>query len=413
MTTLASRRSIALLAARSLAAGIVATTLVSARAGDDDAAAAAATTRWRELLDAPLEAVVRRDLGWITSVRDDAIAELADEAARTRIAELVAQQRERPVLEVDVPVDRTVAYEGYRPGNEATGLAAVHAPGADLKRPYHVWRSGRWSVLTATDGRREQLFVAAVFRAVAILRVRYPAIHEALFGEPRAPAAQLARIRARAPDKAVHFINRTVHHAVILDGGFDAIAKSRYELGSRRAADPAREGEADAALAGVDIFDNVAVTWVNRAGIEGWRAENIYGEGPPLRAWLRYLRDGLVETLVHEGLHHLLRRDKNVRELFWAIVETVPATFGGKTAKTCEEAFVANVSAGIFEEAGGISKEVTGYYRRLFRSQHVARLGLDAERPSDRAIALRAILERRTERGAETLEDLLSFDPTD
>ncbi|MGE0706859.1 MAG: hypothetical protein AB7N76_06605 [Planctomycetota bacterium] len=341
---------------------------------------------WRDLLDVPLAKTRAHDLAWIVE------------------PERKAPPRPRFFLDPLAPERGALRYLGYQPPGKCAPFDGVHqVPGA-LGTPRHVWAyRDRFYVLTASDGRREQLAVYALLRALEVLRQRLPRAWEELYA-PRDAGEQLARLRANDPKKPVSFLNVTRAHAFVIEGGFSAIAKSEYDLGTRKAqqVQSGRWREAS-----VGVFENVATTWINLDAIQGHRSHKLYEEEDPLVDFIRYLRDGVCETLVHEGLHCLLRRDKNVRPLFWAITHSVRDLGGEELGKACEEAFVTNVSIGLVRAraADGVRREYQAHFQRGLRQ----RLGLVEGKETDQGVALRALLARYAGRPDAPYEQLFSF----
>ena len=347
---------------------------------------------WARALEADAPERRGHDLTWVARFEDGR----ADAASFAAYAAPVAAEQ--------------LAYLGYVSPPTCFPYDGVHAPPPGLRRPHHVYRYGeRFAVLTASDGRRDQLIAYAVLRAFELLRRREAPLFEALFVGPQTPAAQLARIRARDPDKPVRFLNLTRAIAVVIDGGGPAIARSNYDLGTREVEAVAREG---APPTEVDVFRNVGTIYLDRAAIEGHGSRELYGGDDLTANFVRYLRDGLVETLVHEGLHLLLRRDKNVRDLFWAITTSARELGGEPLGMACEEAFVANVSSRLL--AGrGLDPAVTRYYQRLAAGPHRAGLGLAEGAETDGGVALRALIARHRPNPSAPYEELFTFDPLD
>ncbi|RMG09051.1 MAG: hypothetical protein D6731_20510 [Planctomycetota bacterium] len=356
-----------------------------ARAGDAEVLAA-----WRALLDAPERAIAAHDLRWVS----EPLPAREDPAAGSFLGSRVA------------PDFDALAYLGYLGAPENPAFASVHALPARWRRSFHVYRYGRHYLLSAGDGRRVQLSLYSVARALELLRRREPRLYEELFVGPRTAAEQLARLRARDGKKAVHFLNLTRGFAFVLDGGFPAIAQSEYLLGTRRPVAVEHGGER---LADVGLFENLAVVTLNLDFLQGEGSRLLYGSDDLVENFLRYLRDGLVETLVHEALHCLLRRDKNVRALFWTVVESVRALGGEALGKPCEEALVANVSSRLFRGRPGLSPRVSAFYQQLFSGPHRARLGLLPGRETDAGVALRALLARHASDPDAPYERLFFF----
>lgn len=333
----------------------------------------AALAAWRALLDVPQREVEQRDLAWVKPTGS-------------------GSPKRGSFLAAKVPLARDqLRYLGFGSPRKLPPFDATYRlPSGLAQRSFHVWRYREHYVLTASDGRREQLCVAAIARALELLRARWPRRYQAVLRGPQTAPEQLARLRARDPRKSVSFLNVTRCFAFVLDGGFSAIARSGYELGPKVRVQVGEQS--------LDLFRNVARVTINLPAIQGVSSHRLYGREEPLGDFLRYLRDGLVETLAHEALHCLLRRDKNVEPLFWLLIERLRSLGGESLGKAVEEAFVVE-GATRWLSGGGLSAQVSDYYRGLFLGMHRRRLGLLAgSPPTDSGLAVQAILKRYAER---------------
>ena len=340
---------------------------------------------WEHHLEGPQAALRKHDLSWIPQAPPGS--------------------KSAPFLESQVPVARDqLNYLGYRLPSSVEPYSKVHTLPSQLRHPHHVYRYREFTILTETDGRREQLCVYATARALELLRTRWPREFEVLFRGPQSAEAQLKAIRGYDPKKPVTFLNLDRAHAFVWQGrSGGAIAASSYDLGTRQKL----ELEDGGRKLELGLFRNVSTTYLNLTAIQGFRSQKLYQRSALLENFLRYLRDGLVETLVHEALHNLLRRDKNVRPLFWALAKSLRKSQGAVLGKELEEAFVSNVSRRLLE-GRGLSREVSEFYGKRLRQTQARRLGLA---PGQETEAGQALLRRlRSLNQANTWEDLLSFE---
>lgn len=351
----------------------------------------AGATDWTELLDGPAGALGKHDLGWIPVPKQ---AKKQKEGAKT------------PFLQSEVRIKRgALRYLGYRLPNSVEPYSKVHTLPSALSHPHHIYRYGEFTILIETDGRREQLCVYATARALELLRQRWPREFEVLFRGPQSAAEQLRELRRRDAKKKVSFLNLDQSHTFVWQGrSGGAIAASSYDLGTRA---PLTLADGRRKLS-VGLFRNVSTTYLNYTAIQGFRSQKLYQSQVLEENFLAYLRDGLIETIVHEALHNLLRRDKNVRPLFWALAESLRKSQGTAQGKEVEEAFVSNVTRRLLE-GRGLSPKVSEFYGRRLRRTQTKRLGITpgSETAAGKKLlaALRALRPK-----AKDWEELLSFE---
>jgi len=345
---------------------------------------------WTPLLEGPQAALAKHDLSWIP-----------------RAAPPKRGRKLEPFLESEQPIARDqLSYHGYRLPQCLEPYSKVHSLPSQLRHPHHVYRYREFTILTDSDGRREQLCVYATARALELLRARWPREFEVLFRGPQTAAAQLAELRRRDAKKAVNFLNLDRAHTFVWQGrGGGAIAASSYDLGTKARI----ELEDGGRKRSLDLFRNVSTTYLNFTAIQGFRTEKLYRRSPLSENFLRYLRDGLIETLVHEALHNLLRRDKNVRPLFWALTHSLRKTEGNARGKEVEEAFVSNVSRRLLE-GKGLAAEVSGFYGGRLRRTQARRLGILPGKETPEGERLLSALRKL--RPGRDWEALLSFEIT-
>jgi hypothetical protein len=348
--------------------------------------------RWAPLLEGREGALAKHDLSWIPRVSPP---------------KGTAKRGAKPVSFLDSaqPVDRAqLRYLGYElPGSQAP-YSKVHVLPRKLQHPHHIYRYREFTILTEADGAREQLCVYATARALELLRARWPREFEVLFRGPKRAADQLAAILRGDPKKSIHFLNIDRAHTFVWQGrSGGAIAASSYDLGTRADLDL----EVGPRRLKLGLFRNVATTFLNTPAIQGFRSQKIYRRAALEENFLRYLRDGLVETLVHEALHNLLRRDKNVRPLFWALTESLRKSESSSIGKAVEEVFVSNVAARLLAEHG-LSREVSEFYGKL-RLAQLRRLGGLPGSETESGRRLLGVL-RGLRPKTRTWQDLFSFE---
>lgn len=293
-------------------------------------------------------ALARHDLAWIRTGNDFDqhsmdVASVDREIGRR----LGAYDRETSIVTMDVPINRNRlaapaqhVYKDFEP----RAMKLRNQPG-DTRM--YVWRYDDVDVLVAGDSPRDQLNVYATARALEILRHRYPKAYQTLFVEPR----QYAGI---PPMRS--FVNRFDRIMVVFDSTTDAsVAESGSAL-----------GQAIGVSAPVphQQWSNAAVIAIDSENILGGSftgSRPLYRAGPEENN-MRYLREGLVETLVHEMLHRVIDTKRNLDPLATLIAE---ARFGRPLNSHWEEVFITNTSLTFFQKHGGLQAPIPYYYRGI------------------------------------------------
>ncbi|HEX6373957.1 MAG TPA: hypothetical protein VF006_33825 [Longimicrobium sp.] len=295
------------------------------------------------------------DLEWIRSANDfdqsclGAAAIDAEIAARVR-----AYDRETPIVTFEVPINseglRGPERATYVAHNAALGGLDISAPGGPLARDAYFWRYGNFHIAVSGDGYHDQLNVHAVARALEILRYRYPLAYERLLEQPRRFSPD--PLRPGTP-----YRNRNAEVLFSFDESPDAIASSVVAIGP------------GAQRGGDTEYGNVALISIDPGTIQGSSADvgsgALYGRGAA-ESYARYLREGLVETLVHEMLHTYIdyryAHDAVYAELYrYRYDLAVPDT----TRTAMEEAIVASTSLHYFLREGGLQADVPFFYRGI------------------------------------------------
>lgn len=299
-----------------------------------------------------------RPLAWIRTATELSPQDAAPGRADARIAEIVAAQRDLPIEYVDVPIDPASV---ERIGRTRTGALAILPPGfansqvdGDMLAGACVaWRAGTVWIAVPDDSPMSELRVWFVLRALTLLRHRYPEAWSVLF-------EQTSRYPALAAEDGA--TNRIAAILVAFDESPTAIAASIT------AHDAAPEPlDASGGARPVAGSRNVAVLLIHPGRAAGDDPEcgsaAIYRSGDRATDFLRYMSDGLVESLVHEMLHVYVEF-ASATDPACRFLATSPARADDALDAwvAAEECVVVNTSLGYFARKGGLSSEVRSYY---------------------------------------------------
>ncbi len=255
-----------------------------------------------------------------------------------------------PLAVADVPL----TYLGHMHINESGAFttADIVTPSnfAWLDGLRHTWRyDDHVYILTETDTAVDQLEVFYTVRALEVLRTTYPTSYQRLVTDamqvPPGPVLDGFGWKNRLRSVIVSFDASPLYIAA----GLTVLDQA-----------PVHDPQSD-----LDIYSNVAAISIDRETIRGSSrtlgSRPIYDKASDDENFLRYMREGLAETLVHELLHPRVDRlnstDADMNELYGRRVQQ------GACAKfELEEALVASSSLLLFRREGGLSDTYLDYY---------------------------------------------------
>jgi hypothetical protein len=305
---------------------------------------------------APSIAVLQaRDLRWITTANDFDQTSLSTDAIDQEIARrLRAYDRETAIATFEVPINRKhlVAPKGPQRYTAFDGrLAALTAPAtvAAFNQDAYFWSYRGHHIAVSGDTHRDQLNVYAVSRALEVLRVRYPEAYRRLFLDVRTFQPE--------PAQKITYNNR---YSTLL---FSFDRRSDFVLGGT-----AFGTACPAAPSGVQLCSNISVVSLNpvaiSGSIEGAGSQPIYRRSAD-ESYMRYLREGVVETLVHEMLHRYVDY-RFTHDPAYAELRRIRTVSDPILNLELEEAFVTATSIGYFLREGGLQGFIPFYYRGTF-----------------------------------------------
>lgn len=318
----------------------------------------------------------RFDLEWIKTGNDfDQSKFSTEEEIDKEIANRInAYDRETAIVTYEVPINSKRLTKPNSSKTYKTFDANIGIINKDLPNSMaYFWRYRDIDIAVPGNTYQDQLNVYSVIRALEILRCRYPKAYQKLFIETRAYSSQ-------APTRLT-FINRFKSLLISFNTFTTAsIAESGQVLGIN-----------ETPTAAYGKYPNLGVISIQATNILG---NDIYGSSAiykknPDENYLRYLREGLVETLVHEMLHRYIDTRAGIDELETIIFKARPPV--GGIAKHLnilwEEVFINNTSLSYFNREGGLQPSIPYYYRGVLEGNIAALHGLRlAKVPDDMSL---------------------------
>lgn len=201
-------------------------------------------------------------------------------------------------------------------------------------------------IMTVGDEARDQLEVFFTVRALEVLRTEHTSVYEAALVDTQA-------LPEGPPLDGFNWKNRLRGVVISFDDSPLYIAAGLTVL-----------DEAPTPDMGLDIYNNVAAISIDSETILGASAEvgsrPIYGAATDDENFLRYLREGLAETIVHELLHTRVDRLNSVDEDMSYLWDRRGTDLCGSFE--LEETLVAASSLFHFRDTGAIGSKYLDYY---------------------------------------------------
>lgn len=222
-----------------------------------------------------------------------------------------------------------------------------------LDGPRHIYKYGdHVYITTSADEAHDQLNVFFTLRALEILRTKYPQTQEYLFTE-------MSRFPTRPALEGTGWKNRVMSFIFSFDPSPEQIAAGITAIDAAPKKDP---------NTGLDLYENTAIISIDSETILGRDStagsRPLYGMDDADENYLRYMREGLHDTIVHEVLHRLIDRLNSVDPRMNVLYNRRSG------AKICEpialeEALVASSSLALFRRTGLISTAYLQYYDQI------------------------------------------------
>lgn len=321
-------------------------------------------------------------------------ANLSVAAIDRQIADIVQQQHGRTLQQTDLPVNsKKLVYWGRMNPRQkmvldTTGFR-LNMPMID--REMEIYNYDGVYILVRTSGAEDLLNVYFAARAIELIRHKYPEAYERLI---KPDQVQLGYYRLQPyPEQLSQLpvINR-LSPVIAFDGSPRFIAGSLWN--KYLSAAPTFD------YLGYMVYLNTLTALTSYDYSKG-RPKEIYQQADSLMNFYLYLREGLVESVIHEFTHHYITNfallDARCAYIFNKRADAADPLFDDDA----EEAIVLNTVHRYFTAKGGLSDTLGRFYERKLQ---VKKAILTAASPlqQNREQALRAL----TQGGAATWEDI-------
>ena len=278
-------------------------------------------------------------------------------------------QKTLPIRALDLSIDwDQLSYDGCRKINRDDVLTPTQAQLLELKSDYHRYSYAK-NVLVYSKrlDTRDQLLVHGCLRALQILKLRYTQLYNDLIA-PRGFLSTAELKEKRKQDKVAAtagapWINVRRRFIIVVNNNGTESAQSIYLLGNSKKVELGEKRK-------VSVYHNAVVVTLNIAHLSHRGSAVVYQGMSKRDAFLHFIRDGLIETLVHESLHCYISENKHLNAQLQTIRGFQSVTKGGfgNRGKSIEEAIVCNSSLRFFEaqarRESGLHPHVFRFYRK-------------------------------------------------
>lgn len=304
------------------------------------------------------------NLEWITSQNDSQVAKLSDDKQiEAKIKEIVTGYGAKNLREMELPFNRY--YLQYLGRVHPNSLGAFSPTSkywvntfnlAWIDSPSYTYRYDGIYISVPENDVRNQLNVYYTIRAINLLKYRYPKAYDRLFLRTKTPPAEGDIARKRFDRfSAIYISFNQSPGSIAASFSSEFLSKEQQNL---------------------PTYDLVPIVSIHSQTILGEKESS--GSRPIYqttsidpqpstnydRYYLTYMREGLVETLVHEMLHRYIDYSQSVSRRSAYVFQTLRQA--GNVGGRAEENTVMNTSLSFFEKEGGLGPETATYYKVVF-----------------------------------------------
>lgn len=298
-------------------------------------------------------------LDWIRSNGDFPQSGLTEAQIDTAISNRIKRAANASILnsDIEIPIDTAkLLYLGYIHPNRtniftSNPIGTVYNNGKkntpELDTQIHVYKYGNFYFSTESDSAVDQQNVYYAIRAINILQSRYPDAFEEMFTSTMSFPTQTPNYN--------QWVNSNKAFWIAFNENPEAIASNNtIFLG---------EGYFQSPNNNIGKYRNVALVNIDSRNIVGNNSNT--GSAPIYRretAWENYhayMREGLIESIIHEMGHNYIDLAYTYNDRFYKIKN---ARNDSNFARHAEEIAILNTSISYFTRKGGMANTLSNYY---------------------------------------------------
>jgi hypothetical protein len=209
---------------------------------------------------------------------------------------------------------------------------------------FYFWRYADIDIAVSGNEFNDQLNVYYLARAIEILKNRYPKAYQKLFVEVRSFPVEPSVFGSSKHRFAnlVFSFNK--------DPSYIASGKTHRETFNNQPS------------------NNISLVSFHKKNIQGnerYGSKQIY-KSVPDDNYMRYLREGLIESMVHEMIHRYVDYQQSHDKIFNTMYNF--RNSGSDENQSAEEAIVASTTLNYFSETGGLQPNIDTYYRNILKN---------------------------------------------
>ncbi len=313
-------------------------------------------------------------LTWIKTPYDFPQNNLTIEEIDKKIDSIILSQRNKPVEEIQTPINlKKLKYYTYYDFKQF-GIIGDNSHFTDKDSAYYIDAGGQRQIfqydnvfiLSTFHAFEDELNVYATIRAFLILKNKYPFIYENLIQKTEKSPLQNSSLKKDIPNFGFLNINRYYVISIHENESKKSNATTTcYNLGYKQPLNNYWTCENNAHL----IFINKNTI---RNGGTYNNSNTIYNIADKKEAQIKYLFDGLIQTIVHERIHNYIANNMSLNSYLNYIRNDNSLIIGNNgdasTYTFIEEPIVTNTVNKLFQKYGGLSQEIMSYYTDLFNN---------------------------------------------
>lgn len=294
-----------------------------------------------------------KDLSWIKTANDFPQTGLSDLQVEYQISNLISKSGETYSIECPVNSKR-LSYIGFvAPKDIAAFASDFFKANSMTQQKQHVYKYDIFYIAVPDNKRIDVLNLFFTVRALNIIRYKYPDAYSELVSQTLLPNYnKYANAVINNKLTNIKYLNSNKLFFIAFNQVPDAIAAGITALNN-----DSSDWVKDASVKIYQNFPMISIHNTNLLGKNtGYGSNGIYNLSEPALNYQLYMRDGLVETLVHEFIHRYI-------DVNYTVDEFCNYLYNNRNKEDVslvafEEAIVRYTAANYFDNATGISPQM-------------------------------------------------------